>query len=559
MPPSAPRAHLTPREFRELSSVAQFEHLLQVDAHRKAMLLREARNGTVLMAALPIQEAYLMVKTLGADQVPELLALASAEQWTGFFDFECWSGDRFDPDRTRAWLALLLQADDAQVVATLQQMNFELLILVLKKEVAVLAGPETLEDDDARAEANHRDGGYQLDYRNEDGAKLYGALLDRLFNADPDFCRYLLEAVRAETESLIEESVYQQRAVRLLDLGFPEPFEARRIYASLDPEAFRAEEHRKQPLGLAEDQIPPGFPLALARPEGLLREILAAGVDGATAWELASLVNKVVMADGIDVGDVDGLKKVIQKTCGFLNLALEYLAGSEFAKADRLFHEVYAEYLFRLGYSLAQDLQRRATVLANSTIGPYLDPPLRAFLDPLLESTPRYYLGLESGGHDESRWFQRMNDIRLCREWLDHLEVQRRLFEDHFEFVPAAPETFDLEGLPLATADDLSLSELFLTALANRLLGRAFRPLPLDAADLHDLHREICRNSRIRTDLFEDTIARLEAMEVGGGAFAEYCLTFWQETLCPLAADHLDPRYVSGILIKSPPEVSEEE
>ena len=551
MIPSSSRTGLTPREFEDLSSAAQFQHLLQVDARRKAMLLREAKNGSALMAALPVQEAYLMVKALGPDQVPELLALAGPEQWTGFFDFECWSGDWFDPDRARSWLALLLQADDARMVTTLQQMNFELLILIIKKEVAVLTGPETLEDDDARAEASRRDGGYQLDYRDEDGAKLYSALFDRLFNADPDFCRYLLEAVRAETESLIEESVYQQRAARLLDLGFPEPFEARRIYTGLDPEAFRIEEHRKQPLGLAEDQIPPGFPLVLARPEGLLGDILATGVDGATAWELASLVNKAAMADGIDLGDVREVKQVIQKTCGFLNLALDYLAGSEFARARRLFHEVYAEHLFRLGYSLVEDLQRRARVLANSTIGPYLDPPLRAFLEPLLEATPRYYLGLEPDGRDESRWFQEMNDIRLCREWLDHLEVQRRLFEDHFDFIPASPEEFDLEGLPLATTDDLTLSELFLTALANRLLGRDFRPLPLAAADLHDLHREVCRNGQIRTELVEATAARLEAMEEGGGAFAEYCLTFWQETLCPLTADHLDPRYVGGILTKS--------
>jgi len=553
MPSSSSRTSLTPREFQELSPAAQFQHLLQVDAPRKAALLLEAKNGSALMAALPVQEAYLMVKALGPDQVPELLALAGPEQWTGFFDFECWTGDRLDAGRARTWVALLLQTDEMQMIATLQQMNFELLILLIKKEVRVLAGPETIEDDDARVEAVRRDGGYQLDYRDEDGAKLYGALLDRLANADPEFFRYLMESVRAESESLIEESVFQQRGGRLLDLGFPEPFAAREIYARLDPATFRSEEHRKYPLGLAERTLPPGFPLMLARPEGLLKDILAAGLDGAGAWELASLVNKVAMADRIDIGDVGAVRDVIQKTCGLLNLGLEYLAAGDADTAGRLFRDVYSEHLFRLGFSLTQDLQRRAQALADSTIGPYLDPPLRAFLEPLLEAAPRYYTGLEPEGSAEKRWFQSLGDIRLCREWLDHLEVQRRLFEDHFHFTLASAEEYDLEGQPLPAGDDQSLSEIFLTALANRLLGRDFRPQPLGGAELSELHQQVCRNGQLRTELVEETLSWLETLEEGGGAFGEYCLTFWQETLCPVPAGEINPRYIAGILVKAGP------
>ncbi len=543
-------SEITPQEFRSLSYTSQLEQLRRADAFQKAMLLIEAENGEELMAGLPTQEVFLMVKELGADQVPELLALASSEQWMGFFDFECWRGDRIDPTRARFWLALLLDGDDDRIVATLQQMSFELLILMVKKEVLVLAGPETIEDNDVSAEGINRLGGYQLDYRDETGAKLYGALIDRLFNSAPEFCRYLLEAVRAETESLIEESVYQQRCGRMLDLGFPDAYEARGVYAWLDPETFEADARGKFTLGLAGQEPAPGFVMTMARPNGLLGEILESGLDDVTGWELACLINKVAMADRIDIGDIDQVQSVIRKTYGLLNLALEFMAGTELDTARHLLEDVYCERLFRLGFSLTLRLQRRARNLVGSTIGPYLDGPFRALLTPMLESCPRFYQGMEQEGREDVRLFASLHEVRICEEWLDLLEIQRRLFENHFDFVLLPPEAFDLEDCTLETAEFLTLSEIFLTALANRLLGRAFRPDPVAPAELAELHRMVCRDGTLMPELIEQTAEWLETLEENAGGFAEYCLEIWQEAFCEISAGDLDPRYVSGILVR---------
>ncbi len=543
--------NITPQEFRTLSRTSQLEWLRQTDSYQKAMLLLEVDNGAELMASLPTQEVYLMVKDLGPDQVPELLSLASPEQWLGFFDFECWRGDRIDPARVRFWLALLLDGDDAAIVENLHQMSFELLILMVKKEVQVLAGPETIEDNDASAEAMPRLAGYQLEYRDETGAKLYGALIDRLFNAVPDFCRYLLEAVRAETESLIEESVYQQRIGRLLDLGFPDVFEARIVYAWLDPDRFEVDEKGKFALGRAGLEPAPGFVLTMVRPSGLLAEILATGLDDETGWELACLINKVAMADRIDIGDIDEVQTVMRKTYGLLNLALEFLAGTDVDAARHLLQEVYGERLFRLGFSLTLRLQSRARALAASTIGPYLDGPFKALLAPMLLPCPRFFEGLEQADREGSRLFSSLDDIRVCEEWLDLLEVQRRLFEDHFDFVLLPPEAFDLTGCTLETTEFLTLSEIFLTALANRLLGRAFRPDPIPAEELTALHRMVCRDGTLVPELIEQTADWLESLEQDGSGFAEYCLEIWQEEFCQVPVEAIDPRYVGGILVKS--------
>ncbi len=541
---------LTPQEFQSLSRPVQLERLRRMDPQQKMELLLDSDQGADLMTALPAQEVYQMVKALDPEQCSDLLGLVSPAQWTAFFDFECWSGDQIDPVRARTWITLLLKGEDLQVVEKLQQVNFELLVLILKKETAVLVGPEMIDDEEVRAEAQQRDGGYHIEYHDDAGAQLYGALFKRLFEVVPEFFRYLLDAVCAEGESLIEESVYQQRTGRLQDLGFPDPFEARLVYAWLDPDSFRADDEQKLAMGLADGSLAPGFALALFQPEGLLGEILAAGVDETTAWELTCLINKVTMADGVDVGDLDQVQACIRKIYGLLEIGLESLAGTDVSKASGLFKTVYCEHLFRLGFSLTLRLQRRAKALVESTVGAYLDRPFRAMLDPLLESCPQFYQGLAEDGVEEADLFARLHQVQLCEEWLGLLEIQRRLFEEHFDFALLPPEEFDLESVLLETVDDLSLSEIFLTALANRLLDRSFQPEPVAVDDLVVLHQRVCRSGQVAPELVEETAAWLETLEEGGGTFAEYCLEFWQEAFCNITPEDLDPRFVGGILIQ---------
>ena len=112
----------------------------------------------------------------------------------------------------------------------------------------------------------------------------------------PDFARYLLNAIRGEMQSLMVESVYQQRSQRLGDMGFCDPFEAKAIYALLDPERYRQEVHEKVPLGLVDVSLAPAFMLTSVTPTGFLEALLLQGLSEELAWELACLINKAPMA-----------------------------------------------------------------------------------------------------------------------------------------------------------------------------------------------------------------------------------------------------------------------
>jgi hypothetical protein len=537
-------------DFSRLSVAEQIDVLRCQDAQQKARLLLDAENGAELMAQLSTQEVYLLAVERGPEHLPELLSLATPEQWSGFIDLDCWDNDHFDSAKTHRWLISLLQGEEETAFTVLREMNFEQLVLIFKSEMDIPSGPETDENSDARIDAIKRDGGYEISYHTENGAKLFHKILDVLQSYDSVFFVYLLEAVRAETMGLIEESVYQQRTGRLLDMGIPEPFSARKIYTWLDPEVYRqAPSFKKIALGPCEGSAP-GFTLTLVRPKGLLAEALADGMDEELAWEMASVVNKVMMADRIQMGDIDQVSGVISKVDAYLNLALEWLAGQDVAAAKECLSNCYGEDLFRLGFSLTLRLQRRASVIAKTTVAPYLDHNARACIAALNRRTPLFFEGVADAKRGGTRLFASLVDIHAVDKWLGRIEIQRQLFEDCLQFVLPEPALLDLSGCQPDQADEVTLVEFFLTSLANRLLGREFQPLPIAEEELAGLHGMVSQSGVLNPRLRTETIKWLESLVPGGGDFAGYCLDIWEDEFCSVGFEDIDPRFVGGLIVR---------
>jgi hypothetical protein len=535
--------------FSRLSPAEQIDVLRSLDSQQKTRLLLDAENGAELMAGLSIQEVYLLAVERGPEHIPELLSLATSEQWSGFIDLDCWDDDHFDSAKTHRWLISLLQGEEETAFTVLREMNFEQLVLIFKSEMDIPSGPEADENSDARIDAIKRDGGYEICYHTENGAKLFHKILDVLQSYEPEFFVYLLEAVRAETMGLIEESVYQQRSGRLLDMGIPEPFAARKIYTWLDPEWYRQEPTGKISLGPCEGSAP-GFTLALVRPKGLLAEALADGMSEEIAWEMASVVNKVMMADRVKMGDIDQVSGVISKVDAYLNLALEWLAGQDVAVAKECLANRYGEDLFRLGYSLTLRLQRRAAAVARTTVAPYLDHNARACIAALNRKTPLFFEGVADAARGGKRLFASLTEIHAVDKWLDRIETQRQLFEDALQFALPEPALLDLSGCQPDQADEITLVEFFLTSLANRLLGRQFEPLPIAEEELAGLHGMVSQSGVLNPRLREETVKWLDSLAPGGGDFAGYCLDIWEDEFCSVGFEDIDPRFVGGLIVR---------
>ena len=528
----------------------QLETLRLLDPASRARYLLAADDIEELMAGLPTQDVFLMFKVLGSEDFPELLDLVTAEQWTGFFDLDCWEWDRFDLGKAREWLYLLLGADIERVAENLLEIDFDLLVLILKKEIDILVGPEDIEDEEERLEAIRSNGGYIISFRDEDGGKLFDSLLKLLFGVAPDFYRYLLNAVRADTESLIEESVYLQRVQRLNDLGFCAPLDARLVYSWLDPEKFRDREHDKLGLGAVELGAAPGFPLLFPPAAGLLSEILSAGISEAQAWELAAVTNKVMLADQVELGDLTQVEAGVHKVNATLNLAIEWLSANDLDVAERLFANCYCEELFRVGYSLTLQLKRRAERLCDALIAPFLSGRQSRFLEVLRGRHPRLLINLIDPNHDGDRDFASLLDLQAAERFMTRLEMQRRLCEDIFGMTLPAPDQLDLSGCQPDDPEELTVAHFFLTALANQLLGRDFTPQPISVEEMIQLHPKVSIKGRLDEKLARETQAWLESLLPGAGWFAEECLDLWREGFCAVPVGQLDARFVSGLIVK---------
>lgn len=539
---------ITTKEFNALTPEERLDIIRQSPGSRKYNLLLEAFDAEALVAEMAAQELFLLIKELGREDVGELVAWSTSEQFTTFLDLDIWQGDQLHLPAILNWLQLLLDAGDEKVLQLAHQIDFDLLVLVVKKFVHISRGPEDASDDD---QGGQPASGYEVEYLDVEGGKVVGALLDLLYQHDPQMVHNLLRTVRWEQDSLLEEEVFQGRNRRLEEFGFVDPNEALGIFSWLDPTTFQVDDYRKGSIPLPSDgSVPPGFLLTAASPRNLLADVLANGLSREAGWELSYLLNAVMSADRVDVGDPLQVQAALDQVYRCLNLALEQLCGNDAEAAIALFDQVYLQPLFRFGFSLTLQLQRQARPLRTSPLAPYYNSADRHLLAALGGSKPQFFTGLSGPDLADIRPFRTLEELQIAATALCRLELQVALLTQDLGFEFEALEALDLTGCIPAQTADLRVSELFLTALANRLLGRAFSPQPVPVGDLFQLHQRACQQGGLRQDLLEETAAWLESLRPGAAVLAHAWLGIWNEEFCALDPNCMDPRFVSGLIVR---------
>jgi hypothetical protein len=542
---------LTARDLNLLPFAERLNLIQATRGRQKYALILDAPDPEALVPQLAVQDFYLLVREVGIEDLEEIVALATTEQLTALIDFDGWPGDQLNGPAALRWLELLLNVGDEKFLATLREIDLGLLILMLAKQFTILHAPGDIDDEDLRFEVTRGNGGYVLDYVNEEESKAVTAFLDTLYRLDAEHFYLVMEGIRWETEAQLEEDVYTARCGRLLDLGFSVPHAALAVYARIDCANFAAVAARRTPAVMYDDAPVQALRLLeSASPGGLLGAVMAQGIAEDVANDLVLLINKVISADRIDPGEDKELRSATGRVYALLNLALENLCGNEVAAAAQLLAERYPEDLFRYGFSLTLALQQRARALAASPIAPLLDGPFRAGVEILRRDRPGFYEGISGIDRTGERFFASQADLEAAHNWLAGIEAQQDFFLKVAPFALPSAATFDLRGCEPDNFTDLTLSDLFLTALANRLLGNAFAPEPLSATSLPTLHQRITVEGQLDVTLRAETIRRFDAEVAGLGSFVNWCLDLWAEGFCAMAVADLDPRYVAGLIVR---------
>lgn len=405
---------LSPAIFVGLPLAEKRNYLKNAAPKEKMDLILADPDARRLTSAMEPQEFFWLVKEVGETDAVELLQLASAEQCVFIFDMELWDGWVFSEEQACHWLEYFIAGGEQRVHQLLKHLDFEFLQLFLGRELIVGGGIGDHEDDEKRFDDyDHSfDGVFMLKFKNPKHSQLIGTFLSMMIQLDNPLYTALMEGIKGDVDLELEEECLRFRAGRLEDLGFPPLDEALSIYARVNPATF--ELHRDKVLSPA-GEVASLVPLS-AQDDNLLFRALSLVDSPVIVQELNYLVNSALVAEGGGFKEPEAAAAILDRVCGYLNIALEMLSGGDLQQAAKVLEGERLKRLFQLGYSIVLELKFSAQ---QSKTADYASGKLLAGLN---SKRPRYYRGLDPDGIDGYREFRDTADVKRVAELLAQLQ-----------------------------------------------------------------------------------------------------------------------------------------
>ena len=331
-------------------------------------------------------------------------------------------------------------------------------------------------------------------------------ILDVLFKHDPDHGLRILRRVRYTTRIELEETAYQNKTRRLDVHGFVDYYEALSIYS--EPEAgetFSTPGASDRVEIIPGDVVPQSLPTVFAESLAGGEFLMAAlhGVHAAdterVADELTALGNRILSANLVNMGEVEGISVALVEMRDFLTIGLEHLSSGETPAASAALAGNHIQSLFRTGFAQVAVVRKSAQRLIRiSGFKPeLLESPDIEFLSGLVRFKPLLWTGTEY------RSFENLQEVTDASRRIDDLVVIVGGFLDLFGAVQPTlrqafntavvrkaisgrfePDAIESQELEVYLADGLKLPAL---KLPERLAGFAVEWLELLKAELEPL------------------------------------------------------------------------
>jgi len=404
---------LSEGEFAALPIAQKNSYLRTLGAKQRMDLILSDPDGRRLAAAMEPQEFFWLLKEIGETDALELLQIASARQCLFILDMELWDGWTFSDEKACRWLSYFMEGGEPRVHELLKYLDFEFWLMFLSRELTVVGGIGDLSDDEERFGDYDLtlDGVFMLSFKDPKQSQLIGSFLSMLIKLDNPLYTALMEGIKGDLDLELEEECQKFRTGRLEDLGFPPLDEALSIYARVNPASFELYGDKElRPAGECGGLIP-----IHADEDTLLFRALALADSETLMQELNYLVNSALVAEGGAFAELENMTGVLQRVCGYLNIALEQLSGGDQKKAATLLSGEQMKRLFQLGFSIVLELKFAAQ--ATETV----DYPSGRLLAGLKAKRPRFYRGLDPDGIDGYREFKDLADVKRAADLLGQL------------------------------------------------------------------------------------------------------------------------------------------
>lgn len=469
------------------------------------------------------EEVFFTIRHIGLADSLDLLPLLSGKHVRGFIDLDCWRKDSFVRKPFMEWIAAFVQSGAEETMKAISGIDSTVTALFLKDLIHVYE----IDRDDPPTGTQMiftPDNRFGVEPLEEGEPTTIGMLiLDALFKYDPVLGSQILAKVRYTTTIELEETAYDNKNRRLEMHGFVDYYDAMSIYATPPPAEPAAVADREQQTEEIPGEENPGNLPAVFADSLLGGAFLMKAFDQITdpaeadrfAQELTALGNRILSANLVNLGELEGIRPALEEMRDFLTIGLEYLTGGRTEAAPGALRKSYMQTIFKVGFDQLARLRAEADRLAliRGANVAALDESDREFLEALRRFKP---LVLEDGRY---RNFQSLADVETARARLHEL---RRMVEVFVSTFPGALESY---------------RKAFNTATLQFAVSGKFEPLPLQASEV---------------DSFIAHGFKLPVFDVPDGLkpFAERWWKELREEFEPLASKPVDPRFIGSIYIR---------
>lgn len=341
-----------------LSLDAQVALVCETSLAQRASMLELFERPEDVIPLIPEAELCFTVKAVGLNDGSWILEHATESQLVACADLDAWQGIVPSVENVGNWLEIFAEAGDETLLRAAHSIDAELWVLYLRDRIWVELKPNDDQSWQPPEGGQTLDGQFYYIARHpSDDAAAITQLLGKLFVADYWLYFRLMQGVVWEMDSDLEEWAIRWRTGRLEDLGFPSWDESMRIYGYIRPDKRADLPAEEIVFDAAHVELPvwvPPLPATRDAKHAIFRAAAELNADERSAFffGIISLANKVAMADGVALGDLDTLPKTIEKIATLASLGLEYVASENQTDLVSTVRRASLERLFRVGANL---------------------------------------------------------------------------------------------------------------------------------------------------------------------------------------------------------------
>lgn len=446
--------------------------ILESTPAERARAIIDSPHTRQILEQLSPQETYMIIKETWGTDSQILIQYMTPEAICHCIDMDCWDKDSLSIEDLLDWLWEIYSSSVDALQDALQAIDLDIIILLYQSYIDVVQVVPTDENI-----AQLMDDGYEsfddiyfFMFREEDEkVHLLKDMLSLIFTHYQSVYYSIMEGVIWELRSSTEESVYERRSLRLMEMGFPPPDEAMSIYQRIQPKKLLDAGMRKEKTPVMDKNqgfLPALYLDHLSRSKGPIVSGLSESSPETRERfiiEMIYLANKVVMADYLPLNEIDELKRSIDKASSITSLGLSAAMKAHGRTAREVIETTNAETLFSLGYNMVQDQKSRLKQILRHIDVSMIPDGLTDFIEGLMKKRPLF----------KKEDFSAIEQLEEVTAKIDRIEALVAVM-DHIGW---HKEGVELKGTNTGSA--LDLEAVILTSLAiNSLKGETvFRPL----------------------------------------------------------------------------------